>query len=134
MRTLWDVLHAEGFLEEPPSHLVEAWLDGLRENEPTRVASFWRGVRKISEVPALLGNAGALLRHEGLSARSRLERAFVDPARAYCNKTGDAVMASVAQWSQPLISDIVLVVVFNNLDFFWRNLPVLETVHRPFFK
>ena len=40
----------------------------------------------------------------------------------------------VTQWHAPVITDVVLIVVFNFNRFFWNNLPYLETMHRPYFK
>nr|KAG5707784.1 hypothetical protein BaRGS_015944 [Batillaria attramentaria] len=52
---------------------------------------------------------------------------------AAVNRVSDG-KSDVSQWSQPIITDIALIVVFNYNKFFWKNLPYMESIHRPFFK
>ncbi|KAK7477589.1 hypothetical protein BaRGS_00031137 [Batillaria attramentaria] len=127
-------LELNGFLDSTDVQLVKAWLTSIKKlgvAEPPRVATPWRGVRKISEVPVVLEHRSEIER--SLPAVS-LQKNFVDPVKTLCAGKMPAQFASVAQWRQPLMTDIVLVIAFRYNKFLFKNLPYLETLHRPFFK
>lgn len=135
---LFDNLRSEGFLKDVDLKLVKSWVTSLQTlgvPEPPRVSAPWRGVRKITEVPVLLGNVRASLEHGGRAAEKTLDKNLLDPVRSQCNgAAARAVFPSVAQWYHPVVTDIVLIITFNHNKFLWKNLPYLETIHRPFFK
>ncbi|KAK7477595.1 hypothetical protein BaRGS_00031143, partial [Batillaria attramentaria] len=126
-------LELNGFLDSTDVQLVKAWFTSIKKlgvAEPPRVATRWRGVRKISEVPVVLEHRSEIER--SLPAVS-LQKNFVDPVKTLCAGKMPAQFASVAQWRQPLMTDIVLVIAFRYNKFLFKNLPYLETLHRPFF-
>jgi hypothetical protein len=40
----------------------------------------------------------------------------------------------MAQWYQPVMEEVVLIVVFNENRFLPNNLPFIETMYRPIFR
>ncbi|KAK7498723.1 hypothetical protein BaRGS_00010100 [Batillaria attramentaria] len=130
-------LQLNGFLDDVEVSLVRHWLAAIQSlgvAEPSTVSSPWRGGRKITEVTVLLGNVQAFLEYGGPTAKRTLQEGFLDPVRTQCEGNASATFGPVSQWSQPIITDIALIVVFNYNKFFWKNLPYMESIHRPFFK
>ncbi|XP_070185371.1 uncharacterized protein [Littorina saxatilis] len=124
----------EECIDQYESNLLVSWIRVLRELgaiEPKKVRTPWRGVRKTSEVRVALGNFQARLESGGASWQQSLKQHLVSSLETGCNRSD---LFPVDQWRNPFISDIALVVVFNSNSYFWHNLPVLETLHRPFFK
>lgn len=118
--------------------LVQSWVVALRAAgmpEPTRVRTPWRGVRKVGENRVVLGDLRAVLEMEKPQIVKYFQHVFVDNITAECGGEDQIpILPPVTQWKRPLYEDIVLVVIFNWNKFFWKNLPFLETMHRPFFK
>lgn len=126
-----------GWLNSDNLEMVKSWVASLKATqlpEPTRVYSPWRGVRKVSEVRLVLGH-----RTVTLGTRTRLFASlhyeFVVSATSGCGGTELPNFDSlVTHWNKPVFEEIVLVVVFNSNKYFFRNLPYLETIHRPSFR
>ncbi|KAK7091539.1 uncharacterized protein [Littorina saxatilis] len=146
----WNCNHTEGFfccynnlatfllkeecLDQHESALIASWIRVLRELgvfEPKKMEKPWRGVRKTSEVRAVLGNFQARLQSGGAKWQQSLKQHSVSSLEKGCNRND---LFPVDKWRKPIVSDIALVVVFNSNAYFWPNLPLVEALHRPFFK
>ena len=138
IRDLADHLLRENYLNRQEHSLIKAWLAALRSVgavEPVRVSSPWRGVRKSGEIRATLGSMQSRLESGGSEEQQHVKEQFVQTVENLCNRTDRGRdWFPEAQWRRPLIPDVVMLVFFNSNSFFWHNLPVLETMHRPFFK
>lgn len=117
---------------------VQNWVTSLRAaglREPARILKAWRGVRKVSDVRVVLGaDLKTLTGVEGSRTLTNLQRDLVDNFTAKCAGDSANFSSLVTHWMQPIFEDIVLIVDFNENQFFFSNLAYLETIHRPFFR
>ncbi|XP_070201361.1 uncharacterized protein [Littorina saxatilis] len=128
------------YISHQENALVKSWISVIEKVsfvEPSRVSSPWRGVRRTSECKVVLGNVRTSLESEGPQQELQLRKQLIQPVKTQCNNstvTTERDWFSADQWKSPLIPDIALVVQFNEDKYFWKNLPYLEAIHRPFFK
>lgn len=125
-----------GILASGDWNLIHSWIEALKSaglEEPVRVASPWRGVRKVGEVIVVLGKVEPALEEDG--SQQTLEENTLRRALQICAARKQInTLLSVTRWRQPVFNDIVLIVVFNENKHFYSNFPYLETIHRAFFR
>ena len=136
-QSLADHLREKSYIQQQDHRLVRLWIKTLRSSrlpEPTRVARPWRGDRRLGEVKVTLGSLWQRVQSRGTRGVHDLWRQSVQPVIERCRVNDTSWLPSPDHWISPLMDDIVLIVVFNKLQYVWPNMAFLETIHRPFFK
>ena len=136
-RSLADLLYKEGYLQQQDHQLVLVWIKALHSpglTEPARVTRPWSGRRRVGEVKVRLGSLQHRVQSSGEDGLQQLWQQSVQPVIERCSISDVGWLPSPAHWTSPVIDDIVLIIVFNRLQYVWPNMAFLETVHRPFFK
>ncbi|XP_076443280.1 uncharacterized protein LOC143281889 [Babylonia areolata] len=138
-RHLAENLGSKGFIKQTEERMMTTWitlLEVLGVEEVVRVKSIWRGVRTVSEVRVTLGSVQTRLERGGSEEKRIMSQIFLAPVLHCCKRHPSTARAvpDISQWETPLIDDLVLIVVFNDNKFFWPTLPLLEAIHRPYFK
>ena len=141
-RALADHLYSSGYLAQLEMKLMKSWIDVLQRHgveEPVRIKTTWRGVRKVGEVGVIMGNLQDRLEVASDEDLLQMWKQAVGPVKERCanvsSSSSEEWFMHMGQWrTTPMLHDVVMIIVFNNHRYLWPNVAFLETMHRPFFR
>ncbi|KAL8601132.1 hypothetical protein ACOMHN_002939 [Nucella lapillus] len=133
---LLDQLQEKGYFTQEQKDAVKEFtsaIQSLGTPEPTRVKTPWRGIRKVGEFRVKLGSVRTTLEKE--RKEKVLTNVLVNSVPSRCRLSpSKGHYLPARQWLKPAMEDVVLVVSFNKVTYFWKNVAFLETNFRPYFK